>query len=68
MKKNLNKDNYLNALLTKQISTGLNKGFRVVNKSMYTHKYGMVLPTFTPNEKCGRMALPLCLQIPKFVL
>ena len=37
MKKNLNKDNYLNALLTKQISAGLNKGFRVVNKSMYSY-------------------------------
>ena len=33
----IKKDKYLNALLTKQSRTGLNKGFRVVNNSMYSY-------------------------------
>lgn len=33
----IDKDKYLNVLLTKQSSTGLNKGFRVVNNSIYTY-------------------------------
>ena len=35
----------LNVLLTKQSSSGLNKGFRVVNNSMYT--YEQVLDGFS---------------------
>ena len=34
----INKEKYLNVLLTKQSSSGLNKGFRVVNNSMYTYE------------------------------
>ena len=34
----INKEKYLNVLLTKQSSAGLNKGFRVVNNSMYTYE------------------------------
>ena len=34
----INKEKYLNVLLTKQGSSGLNKGFRVVNNSMYTYE------------------------------
>ena len=32
-----NKDKYLNVLLTKQHSAGVNRGFRVVNNTMYTY-------------------------------
>ena len=34
----INKEKYLNVLLTKQSSAGLNKGFRVVDNSMYTYE------------------------------
>ena len=34
---NIDKDKYLNVLLTKQNSGGVNRGFRVVNKTMYTY-------------------------------
>ena len=34
----INKEKYLNVLLTKQSCAGLNKGFRVVNNSMYTYE------------------------------
>ena len=34
----MNKEKYLNVLLTKQSSAGLNKGLRVVNNSMYTYE------------------------------
>ena len=34
----INKEKYLNVLLTKQSSSGLDKGFRVVNNSMYTYE------------------------------
>ena len=34
----INKEKYLNVLLTKQSSSRLNKGFRVVNNSMYTYE------------------------------
>ena len=34
----INKEKYVNVLLTKQSSVGLNKGFRVVNNSMYSYK------------------------------
>ena len=34
----INKEKYVNVLLTKQSSAGLNKGFRVVNNSMYTYE------------------------------
>ena len=34
----INKEKYLNVLLTKQSSAGLNKGSRVVNNSMYTYE------------------------------
>ena len=34
----INKEKYLNILLTKQSIAGLNKGFRVVNNSMYTYE------------------------------
>ena len=33
----INKDKYLNVLLRKQNSTGVNRGFRVVNNAMYTY-------------------------------
>ena len=33
----IKKDKYLNVLLTKQSRAGLNKGFRVVNNSMYSY-------------------------------
>ncbi|CAH3152231.1 unnamed protein product, partial [Porites lobata] len=33
----INKDKYLNVLLTKQNSAGVNRGFRVVNNTMYTY-------------------------------
>ena len=33
----INKDKYLNVLLTKQNSSGINRGFRVVNNTMYTY-------------------------------
>ena len=32
----INKDKYLQVLLTKQNSSGVNRGFRVVNNTMYT--------------------------------
>ena len=34
----INKEKYVNVLLTEQSSAGLNKGFRVVNNSMYTYE------------------------------
>ena len=34
--KEMNKDKYLHVLLTKQNSAGVNRGFRVVNNTMYT--------------------------------
>ena len=34
----IDKEKYLNVLFTKQSSAGLNKGFRVVNNSMYTYE------------------------------
>ena len=34
----ISKDKYLSALLTKQSSSGINKGFRVVENSMYTYQ------------------------------
>ena len=34
----INKDKYLNVLQTKQSSAGINKGFRVVDNSMYTYQ------------------------------
>ena len=34
---NINKDKYLNVLLTKQNSGGVNRGFRVLNNTMYTY-------------------------------
>ena len=34
----INKDKYLNVLLTKQNSAGVNRGFRVVNNTMYTYE------------------------------
>jgi hypothetical protein len=34
----INKDKYLNVLLSKQSASGTNKGFRVINNSMYTYK------------------------------
>lgn len=34
----INKEKYLNVLLTKQSSSGTNKGFRVVNNKMYTYE------------------------------
>ena len=34
----INKEKYLNVLLTKKSSSGLNKGFRVVDNSMYTYE------------------------------
>ena len=34
----INKEKYLNVLLTKQSSSGLNKGFRVIDNSMYTYQ------------------------------
>ena len=34
----INKEKYLNVLLTKQSSAGLNKSFRVVNNTMYTYQ------------------------------
>ena len=34
----INKEKYLNVLLTKQSSSGLNKDFRVVDNSMYTYE------------------------------
>ena len=52
----INKEKYLNVLLTKQSSAGLNKGFRIP-----INKFEMALPTFTPEEKCWRMELLLCL-------
>ena len=33
----INKEKYLNVLLTKQNSGGVNRGFRVVNNTMYTY-------------------------------
>ncbi|CAH3193475.1 unnamed protein product, partial [Porites evermanni] len=33
----INKDKYLNVLLTKQNSSGVNRGFRVVNNTIYTY-------------------------------
>ena len=33
----IDKDKYLNVLLTKQNSGGVNRGFRVVNSTMYTY-------------------------------
>ena len=33
----INKEKYLNVLLTKQNSAGVNRGFRVVNNAMYTY-------------------------------
>ena len=33
----IDKDRYLNVLLTKQNSPGINRRFRVVNNSMYTY-------------------------------
>ena len=33
----INKEKYLNVLLTKQNSGGVNRGFRVVNNAMYTY-------------------------------
>ena len=33
----IDKDKYLNVLLTKQNSGGVNRGFRVVNNTMYTY-------------------------------
>ena len=33
----INREKYLNVLLTKQSSGGLNKGFRLVNNSMYSY-------------------------------
>ncbi|CAH3167183.1 unnamed protein product, partial [Porites evermanni] len=33
----IDKDKYLNVLLTKQNSAGVNRGFRVVNNTMYTY-------------------------------
>jgi hypothetical protein len=33
----INKDKYLNVLLSKQSASGINKGFRVVNNTMYTY-------------------------------
>ena len=33
----IDKDKYLNVLLTKENSAGLNRGFRVVNNTMYTY-------------------------------
>ena len=34
----INKDKYLNVLLTKQKSAGVNRGFRVVKNTMYTYE------------------------------
>ena len=34
----INKDNYLQVVLTKQNSSGVNRGFRVVNNTMYTYE------------------------------
>ena len=34
----INKDKYLHVLLTKQNSSGVNRGFRVVNNTMYTYE------------------------------
>ena len=34
----INKEKYLNVLLTKKSSSGLNKGFREVDNSMYTYE------------------------------
>ena len=36
--KKIIKEKYLNFLLTKQSSAGLNKGFRVVDNTMYTYQ------------------------------
>ena len=34
----ITREKYLNVLLTKQSSAGMNKGFRVVNNRMYTYE------------------------------
>ena len=34
----INKDKYLNVLLNKQSSSGVNRGFRVTNNTMYTYR------------------------------
>ena len=34
----MNKDKFLHVLLTKQNSSGVNRGFRVVNNTMYTYE------------------------------
>ena len=34
----INKEKYLNVLLTKESSAGLNKGFRVVDNTMFTYQ------------------------------
>ena len=50
--KGVNKEKYLNVRLTKQSCAGLNKGFRVVNNSMYTYeqvRYGFSY--FYPKRK-----------------
>ena len=48
----INKDKYLNVLLTKQNSGGVNRGFRVVNNSMYSlHASSGCLFIFLPETK-----------------
>ena len=61
----INKDKYLNVLLTKQNSAGVNRGFRVVNNTMYTiyTQAGMRFRIFILNAKFSQMELVRSPQI-----
>ena len=47
----INKDKYLNVLLTKRNSGGVNRGFRVLNNTMYTYTQVRCILVFLPETK-----------------
>ena len=48
----MNKDKFLHVLLTKQNCSGVNRGFRVVNNTMYTYEQVRdAFSYFYPNRK-----------------
>lgn len=52
-----NKEKYLNVLLTKESSSGINKGFRVIDNSMYTYQQiSDGFSYFTQEERFWMMA------------
>ena len=67
----INKDKYLQALLTKQNSSGVNRGFRVVNNMMYTYEQVRdAFSYFYPKRKVltdGVSTTPLDIQVFKLV-